>query len=118
MRQSAFLRYFSILFGLLLLLNLFSCKTRKDIPDEYSEYIFENKTDFKSYFVKIDSVNKSYAEGRFYSIDNDLTMQAECFKAKLFKNKCFLIVEKYRNKNYGINDIISSLPISKVAYYK
>ena len=37
MRQSAFLRYFSILFGLLLLLNLFSCKTRKDIPDEYSE---------------------------------------------------------------------------------
>lgn len=88
MRQSAFLRYFSILFGLLLLLNLFSCKTRKDIPDEYSEYIFENKTDFKSYFVKIDSVNKSYAEGRFYSIDNDLTMQAECFKAKLFKNKC------------------------------
>lgn len=34
------------------------------------------------------------------------------------KNKCFLIVDKYRNKNYGINDIISSLPISKVAYYK
>ena len=97
MRQSAFLRYFSILFGLLLLLNLFSCKTRKDIPDEYSEYIFENKTDFKSYFVKIDSVNKSYAEGRFYSIDNDLTMQADSRICGLQKTSNYC---RFLNKRY------------------
>lgn len=50
--------------------------------------------------------------------DQKLTTNKSSLNSKLFKNKCFLIVEKYRNKNYGINDIISSLPISKVAYYK
>lgn len=50
--------------------------------------------------------------------DQKLTTNKSSLNSKLLKNKCFLIVEKYRNKNYGINDIISSLPISKVAYYK
>ena len=50
--------------------------------------------------------------------DKELKNNQNILNSKLLKHKCFLIVEKYRNKNYKINDIISSLPISKVAYYK
>lgn len=51
------------------------------------------------------------------SCDQLLKNNQNSLNSKLLKNKCFLIVDKYRNKNYGINEIISSLPISKVAYY-
>jgi len=108
MRQGAFYRYLSTILFLLLLLNFFSCKTRKDISSDCLEYIFENKTDLKSYYVKIDSVYESNAQGRFYFIDNNLTMQAECFKASLFKNKCKVkmpdgdvIVLKIKKKSNG-----------------
>ncbi|WP_286640598.1 hypothetical protein [Spiroplasma ixodetis] len=50
--------------------------------------------------------------------DKELKNNQNILNSKLLKSKCFLIVDKYRNKNYGINDIISLLPISKVAYYK
>ncbi|WP_286642456.1 hypothetical protein [Spiroplasma ixodetis] len=52
------------------------------------------------------------------SCDKELKNNQNILNSKLLKSKCFLIVDKYRNKNYGINDIISLLPISKVAYYK
>lgn len=51
------------------------------------------------------------------SCDKLLKNNQNSLNSKLLKNKCFLIIDKYRNKNYGINEIISSLPISKVAYY-
>ncbi|WP_286642269.1 hypothetical protein [Spiroplasma ixodetis] len=52
------------------------------------------------------------------SCDKELKNNQNILNSKLLKSKCFLIVDKYRNKNYGINDIISLLPISKFAYYK
>lgn len=88
MKQSVFLRYFPILLSFILLICLFSCKTGEDISNEYSTYIFENKTDSKSYFIKLDSIDKSYAKGRFYLIDNGLTLRPRIFEAVLHKNKC------------------------------
>ena len=90
MKQSVFLRYFLILVSFILLVCLFACNTGEDISNEYSTYIFENKTDSKSYFVKLDSINKSYAKGRFYLIDNGLTLRPRIFEAVLHKNKCKL----------------------------
>lgn len=52
------------------------------------------------------------------SCDQKLKNNQNSLNSKLLKNKCFLIMDKYRNQNYAINEIISSLHISKVTYYK
>lgn len=88
MKQRTFIRYFLIITSLLTFLSLHSCRIGKNFSDENHKYIFENKTDSKSYFVKVDSVDKSYAKGRFYFIDKNFAMPAECFEAYMFKKKC------------------------------
>lgn len=70
----------------------------------------------KKFLLKEKITNEFLKQKQF--CDQKLKTNKSSLNSKLLKNKCFLIVEKYRNKNYGINDIISSLPISKVAYYK
>lgn len=71
-----------------LTLHFFSCKTSHDIPKEYSDYILKNQSDNRSFFIKLDSINGSYAEGRMYSIYKDLTMRPEAFILHFNKNKC------------------------------
>lgn len=70
----------------------------------------------KKSLLKEKIINVFLRQKQFY--DKELKNKQNILNSKLLKNKCFLIVDKYRNKNYGINDIISSLPISKIAYYK
>ena len=78
MKSRVFLRFSSVVLCLMALANLFSCKTARSVFDSES-YIFENQTDYKNYFVRIDSVGESDVNGRIYLIDNDLTLQAEPF---------------------------------------
>ncbi|WP_286642556.1 hypothetical protein [Spiroplasma ixodetis] len=75
----------------------------------------ENKK-LKKSLLKEKIKNEFLRQKQFY--DKELKNNQNILNSKLLKSKCFLIVDKYRNKNYGINDIISLLPISKVAYYK
>ena len=88
MKLNILSRNFLIFTLFLLTINFFSCKTNHDIPEEYTNYILKNLTDNKSYFIKFDSINGSYAEGRAYLIYRDLTMRPETFILSLNKNKC------------------------------
>lgn len=88
MKLNIILRNFLIFTLFLLTINLFSCKSSRDIPKEYTNYILKNQSDNKSYFIKLDSINGSYAEGRMYFIYKDLTMRPESFVLHLNKNKC------------------------------
>lgn len=91
MKSRIFLRFSSVVLCLMALANLFSCKTAKNVFDSES-YIFENQTDYKNYFVRVDSVGRSDVNGRIYLIDNDLTLQAEPFLLVFNKKKSELIL--------------------------
>lgn len=91
MKRKTFIHYFLIITSLLTLLSMHSCRIGKNFSDANCAYIFENKTDSKSYFIKVDSVDKSYAKGRFYLIDNNLLMQAKYFEANMLKRKCKVV---------------------------
>ena len=91
MKSRVFLRFSSVVLCLMALANLFSCKTARNVFDGES-YIFENQTDYKNYFVRVDSVGKSDVNGRIYLIDNDLTLQAEPFLLVFNKKKSELIL--------------------------
>ena len=90
MKLNILLRNFLIFTLFLLMINLNSCKTSHDIPKEYTNYIFKNQSDNKSYFIKLDSIDGAYAKGRMYLIYNDLTMRPETFILNLNKNKCIV----------------------------
>ena len=81
-------------------MNLFSCKTRHDIPKDVSNYIFENKSDGRKYFVKLDSIADSYAKGKMYLIHRDVFMKAKPFEANLRKNKC--VISFYDSETYNL----------------
>ena len=91
MKSRVFLRFSSVVLCLMALANLFSCKTARSVFDSES-YIFENQTDYKNYFVRIDSVGESDVNGRIYLIDNDLTLQAEPFLLVFNKKKSEVVL--------------------------
>ena len=82
--------YLSLIFSSFIIVNFFSCKTAKDIVKE-NNYIFVNHTDLKSYYIKIDSVDKSSATGRIYLINDELTLHAEKFSVDFKNKKCNVI---------------------------
>ena len=88
MKLSRYLSYSLIIISFVALVNMFSCRSSRDIPKDVSEYIFENKSDGRKYFVKLDSIADSYAIGKMYLIHRDVFMKAKPFKANLYKNKC------------------------------
>ena len=100
MKLSRYLSYFLILTSFILVMNLFSCKTRHDIPKDVSNYIFENKSDGRKYFVKLDSIADSYAKGKMYLIHRDVFMKAKPFEANLRKNKC--VISFYDSETYNL----------------
>lgn len=71
-------------------INMFSCKSYDKLFDT-GDYIFENQTDCKTYFVKIDTIEDVKVNGRIYLVDNELTMRAETFTMTCKKNKCNLM---------------------------
>ena len=72
---SRFLLIFSFVFFVFF---MFSCKNAEDVICD-SAYIFENQTDYKTYFVKVDYVDNAEVKGRIYLVDDEMTMRAEPF---------------------------------------
>ncbi len=100
MKLKLYLHHLQILSLFILLLNLFSCKTSSEIPDEYRNYIFKNTDNNTSYFIKLDTIDGSYAEGRIYLIYNDLIMRPESFTMDLYKDRC--TVEVSNSDSYDL----------------
>lgn len=105
MKLKIFLRNFLIFTLFTAALNFMSCKSSRDISDVYSNYIFVNKTDNSSYFIKLDSVEKSYAEGRLYLINKGLTMKPEHFTLRLYKRKCEITTSNSNIYEYKLKRI-------------
>ena len=89
MKSNFSTRILSILTIILLVGNMYSCKTSDDLFDT-ANYIFENQTDCKTHFVKIDTIDEGVISGRMYLVDNELTMQAKPFSMTYSKKKCHL----------------------------
>ena len=100
MKLKLYLHHLQILSLFILLLNLFSCKTSSEIPDEYRNYIFKNTDNNTSYFIKLDTIDGSYAEGRIYLVYNDLIMRPESFSMDLYKDEC--AVEVSNSDSYDL----------------
>ena len=106
MKTRSFLHFFSLIFSFVVLVVMFSCKTARNVFDEEC-YIFENQTDYKNYFVRIDSVGKSDVNGRVYLIDNDQVLQAQTFLLVFDRKKSevilsdttFYVFNMKKNKN-------------------
>ena len=105
MKLKIFLHNFLIFTLFTVVINFMSCKSSRDISDEFSNYIFENKTDNIAYFIKFDSIDGSYAEGRAYFIDNNLTMESEHFRISLYKKKCIITTLNSNTYEYKIKRI-------------
>ena len=80
---SRFLLIFSFVFFVFI---MFSCKNAEDVIRD-SAYIFENQTDYKTYFVKVDHVDDAEVKGRIYLVDDEMTMQAEPFTMNYNRKK-------------------------------
>ena len=78
MNSRLFSAVLSLTMWLFLIVNMFSCKTADDMF-QMTDYIFENKTDSKAYFVKVDTIVGSHLSGRFYCIGDESVMQSEPF---------------------------------------
>ena len=119
-------RTLSILIVLFIAVNMFSCKTSDDLFDA-TNYIFENQTDCKTYFVKIDTIDDSEVSGRMYLVDNELTMQAKPFSMTYGKKRCDLIfsdstsytlkIKRFKNEKIE-GSFIESSKKKKFAIYK
>lgn len=83
-------RFLFVLTVAFVTINMFSCKSYDKLFDT-GDYIFENQTDYKTYFVKIDTIEDVKVNGRIYLVDNELTMRAETFTMTCKKNKCNLM---------------------------
>lgn len=84
-------RFLFVLTVAFVTINMFSCKSYDKLFDT-GDYIFENQTDCKTYFVKIDTIEDVKVNGRIYLVDNELTMRAETFTMTCKKNKCNLML--------------------------
>ena len=86
MKSSLFSRFLLIFSSLFLVLFVFSCKNAEDVIRD-TAYIFENQTDYKTYFVKVDHVDDAEVKGRIYLVDDEMTMQAEPFTMNYNRKK-------------------------------
>ena len=80
---SRFLLIFSFVFFVFF---MFSCKNAENVICD-SAYIFENQTDYKTYFVKVDYVDNAEVKGRIYLVDDEMTMRAEPFTMNYNRKK-------------------------------
>ncbi|MBO5810566.1 MAG: alpha/beta hydrolase [Bacteroidales bacterium] len=80
---SRFLLIFSFVFFVFF---MFSCKNAENVIRD-SAYIFENQTDYKTYFVKVDYVDNAEVKGRIYLVDDEMTMRAEPFTMNYNRKK-------------------------------
>ena len=80
---SRFLLIFSFVFFVFF---MFSCKNAEDVIRD-TAYIFENQTDYKTYFVKVGHVDDAEVKGRIYLVDDEMTMQAEPFTMNYNRKK-------------------------------
>lgn len=107
MKSSFLSRFLFVLTVAFVTINMFSCKSYDKLFDT-GDYIFENQTDCKTYFVKIDTIEDVKVNGRIYLVDNELTMRAETFTMTCKKNKCNLMfsdssafvlnIKRYKNE--------------------
>ena len=86
MKSSLFSRFLLIFSSLFIVLFVFSCKNAEDVIRD-TAYIFENQTDYKTYFVKVDHVDDAEVKGRIYLVDDEMTMQAEPFTMNYNRKK-------------------------------
>ncbi len=93
---------YSLIFTLLFLLVMVSCKTIKDIPLEEGGFLFENTTDDEIFFVKVDSVEDAFVYGKSYLFDDELIIEAEPFKIELFKRKTKILLSDSLVVSYKI----------------
>lgn len=124
--KSKFLsRVLSTLAGFFVIVNMFSCKTSDDLFDT-SNYIFENQTDCKTYFVKIDTITDREVNGRMYLVDDELTMRAEPFSMSCGRKKCNLMlsdssvyilkIKRFKNERLEGSFVESSMKKKFVIY--
>ena len=91
MNSRLFSAVLSLTMWLFLIVNMFSCKTADDMF-QMTDYIFENKTDSKAYFVKVDTIVGSHLSGRFYCIGDESVMQSEPFSMSCNGRRCRLVL--------------------------
>lgn len=111
-KNDAFKFFIRLLSFVFLIIFITTCKSEQEsIKSKGVDYIFENHLDNTSYFVKIDSLDDSRAEGRLYIIDDDLTMIAKPISIIFHKRKCY--VELSENERFTLkfntksNDVIT-----------
>lgn len=100
-------RAYSLIFTLLFLLVMVSCKTIKDIPLEEGGFLFENITDDEIFFVKIEYVDDALVQGKSYLFDDELIIEAEPFKIELPKRGSKIILSDTLVVSYKIKRITS-----------
>ena len=69
------------------LLNLVSCRTSVRISSDNMGYMFENVDDKESYFIRLDTVENSFANGRIYSVTDALVMRSKPILINMDRNK-------------------------------
>lgn len=119
-------RFLFVLTVAFVTINMFSCKSYDKLFDT-GDYIFENQTDCKTYFVKIDTIEDVNVNGRIYLVDNELTMRAETFTMTCKKNKCNLMlsdssafvlnIKRYKNERIE-GTFVESSKKKKFVMYK
>lgn len=103
------LRYFLIV--IVFSLGVFSsCKLTKNISFDEKTYLFENQTDHESYFIKVDSVDGSYAEGKSYFLDgDDNVITPQFFKIEPVKRKSKIVLSDTTVISYKIKRNVSGV---------
>ena len=100
-------RDYSLIFTLLFLFVMVSCKTMKDIPLEGRSFLLENITDDEIFFVKVDSVTDAFIHGKSYLFDDELIIEAEPFKIDQPKRGTKIILSDTLAVSYKIKRITS-----------
>ena len=100
-------RAYSLIFTLLFLLVMVSCKTIKDIPLEEGGFLFENITDDEIFFVKVEHVDDTFIQGKSYLFDDELIFEAEPFKIELPHRGSKIILSDTLVVSYKIKRVTS-----------
>ena len=100
-------RAYSLIFILIFLFVMVSCKTIKDIPLEERSFLFENITDDEIFFVKVECVDEAFIQGKSYLFDDELIIEAEPFKIKLPNRGSIIILSDTLVVSYKIKRITS-----------
>lgn len=100
-------RAYSLIFTMLFLFVMVSCKTIKDIPLEERGFLFENITDDEIFFVKAEQVGDMFIYGKSYLFDDELIIEAEPFKIEQPKRGSKIILSDTLVVSYKIKRITS-----------